>query len=146
MNLKKLTEGKAYGFYVSVAMILLSVITAIVYVACFAGEEKYHIMNYGAFAFMLIGAVAGIVLLVLKKYEWVPYILGGCAFIGLLLFIYGIYYYCSVVFVGIDLHEFSPESIINMILFFGTTILGVVNVFLPQIKKEKQELVESEAK
>ena len=144
MNLKKITEGKKPGFYVSVAMSFLCLLTAIVYICCYQSEVDYHIINYWAFAFMLIGAIAGLAMLVFKLEKFVPYVVAGFSFLGLLFFIYGIYYYASVVFVDIDLHGFTAKDITCFILFIGTTVLGIVDIFLPQSVKKETITTESE--
>ena len=55
MKLADLKKGKAVGFYVTLGLILASLITAIVYIACFFGTDE---MNYVSFAILLLGAIA----------------------------------------------------------------------------------------
>lgn len=141
MNFNEFKKGKLPGFWVSVGLIFLSILIAIIYIACFVGTEE---MNYFAFTFLLIGAIGGAVLIVLKKYDIATYVIGACVFIALLFYIYAVYYYVSVVMVGIDLDHFSAEFIVTTILLVIATIAGIANIFLPQVKTEDVALKESE--
>lgn len=136
MNLQKITEGKKPGFWVTVGLIVLSIITAITYIACFSNTDE---MNYFAFAFLLVGAVAGIGLIAFKKYTLASYVVAGSIFIALLFYIYAVYYYVSVVMVGIDLDHFSTEFIICTILFLVAFVGGLVDVFMGQTKEKAIE-------
>ena len=42
MKLADLKKGKAVGFYVTLGLILASLITAIVYIACFFGTDEMN--------------------------------------------------------------------------------------------------------
>lgn len=143
MNLHSFIEGKKPGFWVTVGLIVLSIVTAITYVACFTNTDE---MNYFAFAFLLIGAVAGIGLIAFKKYTLATYVVAGCVFVALLFYIYAVYYYVSVVLVGIDEDHFSTEFIICTILFAVTFIGSLVDVFLGQTKEISTEVKEEIAK
>lgn len=129
-------KDKAVGFWFTAAIAALSLVTAIVYAVCYAGTEN---INWFSFAFMLAAFVAAVVLVVLGKIKLAPYIQAALVFLSLLCFIYGIYYYVSVVLVGIDLDTFDPEFIVCTVLYAVTFGLGVANVFLKQIKDEVRE-------
>lgn len=132
MKFKDFTKDKLPGFWVSVGVTLLSLITAITYIACYTNTDK---MNYWGFAFLLIGAIATLVLGIFKKYTYIPYVLGFCSFMGLLFYIYAMYYYVSVVMVGIDLDHFEPQFIVCTIFIAITFIAGVVDIFMNQTKQ-----------
>ena len=83
--------------------------------------------------------LAGGVLIALKKYSYAPYALAVLIFLSLLFFIYGIYYYVSVVMVGIDLDSFDPEFIVCTIFYILAFGVSVANLFIRQIKKEAVE-------
>ena len=142
MKLADLKKGKAVGFYVTLGLIFASLITAIVYIACFFGTDE---MNYVSFAILLLGAIASGALVFFKKYTIASYVVASSIFLALLFYIYAVYYYVSVVLVGIDLDHFSAQFIITTIFFLLSFIVGVVNVFLPQVKEEEIP-VESEVK
>ena len=112
--IREYLKDKAIGFWFSVSLVLLTAVTAIVYVSC----------------------IATVVLILLKKFEYASYAAALLIFLSLLFFIYGIYYYVSVVLVGIDLDSFSAEFIACTVLYALTFGLGVANVFLRPLKKE----------
>ena len=129
--LTKYIKDKSIGFWFCAAITLLSLVTSIVYAVCYAGSDN---INWGSFAFMLAAAAAAVVLTVLKKHRLASYVQAFLVFMALLFFIYGIYYYISVVMVGIDLDSFTPEFIVCTILYLLAFGLSVANVFLKQTK------------
>ncbi len=129
-------KDKDVGFWFSASLVVFSLITAVVYAACYAGTDN---INWISFALMLAAAVSGAVLIALKLYVYVPYVLAALIFLSLLFFVYGIYYYVSVVMVGIDLDNFEPQFIICAIMYILAVGASVANVFLRQIKKEVRE-------
>ncbi len=129
-------KDKDVGFWFSASLVVFSLITAVVYAACYAGTDN---INWISFALMLAAAVSGAVLIALKLYVYVPYVLAALIFLSLLFFVYGIYYYVSVVMVGIDLDHFEPQFIICAIMYILAVGASVANVFLRQIKKEVRE-------
>ena len=131
---KKLFEGKKYGFYVSLAIMVLSLVTGIVYISCYNGTDEF---NTWSFAFLIIGIVLSAGLLAFKKERAAADVLGLCVFLGVLFYIYAIYYYVSVVMVGIDLDHFSNEFIVTTTFFVITLVLALVNMFLPQAKAKE---------
>ena len=137
-KIKAYLKDKDVGFYFSASLVLVALITALVYAVSYAGTDN---INWLSFAFLLLAAAAAIVLIVLKLYNYVPYVLAAGIFVSLLFFIYGIYYYVSVVMVGIDLDSFEPQFIVCTILYVLAFGVGVANVFLRQIKKEAVENV-----
>lgn len=130
-NVKDYIKNKGIGFYFTVGIALFSVVTAIVYAACYTGTDS---MSWIAFALLLVGVVGSAVLVVFKQYNWAPIAQAVLNFLAFLFFAYGIYYYVSVVMVGIDLTSFEPAFFVNIILFVINFGLSVANVFLRQIK------------
>lgn len=128
-------KDKSVGFWFSAALVLLSLVTAVVYAASYAGTDN---INWVAFALLLAAAVGAAVLIILKQYKYVPYLQAILIFLSLLFFIYGIYYYVSVVMVGIDLDHFEPQFFACTILFLISFGVGVANVFLKQTKDLSQ--------
>ena len=96
-----------------------------------------------AFVFILLAAISGGTLIALKQYKYAPYAIAVFVFLSLLFFIYGIYYYVSVVMVGIDLDTFDPQFIVCALFFMLAFGLSIANLFLKQIKdggrKDEQE-------
>ena len=129
-------KDKAVGFWFSVSVAVLSLATAVAYAVCYAGSDE---INWVSFALMAAAFAAAVVLIVLKRYKWAAYAQAALIFLSLLFFIYGIYYYVSVVLVGIDLDTFSAEFWVCSALYLLCFGLGVANVFLKQTKSEVAE-------
>ena len=135
-GIKGFLSNKRYGFYVTLALIVLSVVTAIVYAVSYG---KYvSMMSWTAFVLLLVGAVGAVALIALKQTKWAYAPLAICAFIALLLFIKHIYNYVAVVVVGIDLSGISGQFLACTVFFALTFLASVVNVFLAQEKEENE--------
>lgn len=130
-NLKEYAKDKGIGFYFTAAIALLTLITAIVYAAGFAGTDD---MSWAAFALLLVGLAGSVALIAFKQYFWAPIVQAVFCFLALLMFIYGIYYYVSVVMTGIDATAFSAQFWVSTILFALLFVLSVANIFLSQTK------------
>ena len=127
-------KNKPLGFWFSVGIGAFALVTAVVYVACYAGTDN---MNWVSFALMLAAFIVSAVLIPLDKFvKYLPYAQALLIFLSLLFFIYGIYYYVSVVAVGIDLDHFDHEFIVCVIFFVLALGVSIANVFLRQ-EKEK---------
>lgn len=136
MNVKNYLKDKGLGFWFFVAATLLALVTSIVYAACYAGTDN---INWGAFALMVAAFACGVVLIALNRCKWLLYAQSLAVFVSLLLFVYGIYYYVSVVMVGIDADHFDAAFIINTILYILTFALSIANLFLKQTKTVKDK-------
>lgn len=141
VKFKNFTDDKATGFWFTVAICALSLVTSVVYAACYARTDN---INWLSFAFMLAAFLGAFFMTVLKQYKYTPYLQAVFTFVSLLLYIYGIYYYVSVVMVGIDLDHFEPPFFITVILFLTTFGLSVANVFLKQTKENEKEVKPNE--
>lgn len=135
-------KNKTVGFWFSVGIGAFALVTAVVYVACYAGTDN---INWASFALMLAASVSAALIPLNKFVKYLPYVQALLIFLSLLFFIYGIYYYVSVVAVGIDLDHFDPEFIVCVILFAIATGVSIANVFLPQEKEKEKAPVADEA-
>ena len=134
MNLKNLFSKKPVGFYVTLATIGLTLVTAVTYFLCYNNTDNF---NNWAFIILLVSFVLAVVLVLLKQFKLVPYALGLLNYVAMLFFIYGIYYYVSVVLVGIDLDHFENEFFISTIAFAVLVVLSVIAIFMKQVKEEE---------
>ena len=133
--MKKLLENKAYGYYVTLALSVLSVVVAVVYAVLYSGSRY---MSLPAVILPIVGAVAAVALgFVRGGGKWANAVLALCDFVALLFYIYGIYFYVSVVLVGIQASSFNSQFVICTVLFVGLLIANLVNVFLKQEKEAK---------
>jgi hypothetical protein len=133
-NLKAFFKDKSYGFYASVVVFVLSLITAIVYAANYSGTKE---MSWAAFIIILVGLVAAVVLGVFGKYRWIPVAMAVADFAALLLFIKAVYFYVSVVLYGINGSAFSPQFTTSTVFLIITFVLSIANIFLKQVKDEE---------
>ena len=134
MNIKGLFKNKSIGFYVTLGTIGLALITAVAYLLCYNNTDNF---NVWAFIVLLVSVVASVILVLIKQYKIAPYALGFLNFVALLFYVYGIYYYVSVVLVGIDLDHFEPQFFVSTILFVVLLGASVAAIFMKQEKEEE---------
>ncbi len=123
--------NKSIGYYFSAVITLLSLVTAIVYAATYAGTAY---ISWMAFVLLLVLFVVNVALFLLAQLEWTTLSSVVLATIAVCFFAYGIYFYVSIVMVGIDLQTFDNNFIINAILFVLLLSLSISNVFLKKLK------------
>lgn len=93
--LKKFFSGKAFGYYVTLAVSLLFLISGIVYVVQYAKDTRdYQILTT---VLLFVGFAVSVVLLALKQDKYTPYVQGVFSLCALLFFIRKIYWYISEV-------------------------------------------------
>lgn len=130
--MKDLLANKKYGFFVTLALMLLSVVTMIVYASIYGGTR---FMSWAGFWVVLAGVVVAAALILVKQERWVPALLLATNFIGFLLYVYYIYFHVSVILVGIQSAGFPPEFFVNVAFFVVTLVVSVANIYLPQNKE-----------
>lgn len=130
--MKELLANKKYGFFVTLALMLLSVVTMIVYASIYGGTR---FMSWAGFWVVLAGVVVAAALILVKQERWVPALLLVTNFIGFLLYVYYIYFHVSVILVGIQSAGFPPEFFVNVVFFVVTLAVSVANIYLPQNKE-----------
>lgn len=131
--MKEFFANKKYGFYVTLATILLAIVTLIVYVSIYS-STRY--MSWEAFWIILVGAVLSVVLILLKQYRFAPALLLTANFVGMLFFIYHIYFFVSSAVVGIQFSGFPPEFFVNIVFYVLTLVVSIAAVFLPQAEEK----------
>lgn len=135
-SMKEYLAKKKFGFYVTLGVALIAIITALVYFFGYENEPRFLSMTS---VWLLVGgAIGAIALSILNLDELGAAVIAVCSLIALMLYIYIIYNYVVVVLVGIDLSSFSVEFISSTVLFATTFVASVVAVFLPK-KKAKEE-------
>ena len=133
--MKKLLENKSYGYYVTLVLSVLSVVIAVVYAVMYNGSRY---MSVPAAILPIVGAVAAVGLgFVPGGAKAANAVLALCDFVALLFYIYGIYFYVSVVLVGIQASSFNGQFVTCTGAFVGLLIANLVNVFLQQVKEVK---------
>lgn len=127
--MKEALRNKAFGFRLTLACILFSAVTAVVYALIYS-RSRY--MSWAAFGVMLAGVILTAVLILLKQYRFAPAVLMTGDFLSLLLFVYYIYFYISSVATGIQFSGFPPEFFVNIAFYAVALTLSVVCVFMKQ--------------
>ncbi len=130
MNHNQSHVGKKFGFYVTIGIAFLAIVTAFVYYAGYGAIPRF--MSWPAFYLLLAGAVVSVVLLFTPLNQFGPAVLALASLVSLLLFIKIIYNYVAVVMVGIDLANFDPEFLASTVMFVLTFLASVMCLFLPQ--------------
>lgn len=132
MILKRYFKDASIGVWFSLAVSVLAFIGSIIYISAFNGTNEF---NGAAFGLTLSVFLVSLILLGLRQYVFVPYVQLSLLLPAFMLYIYGMYYYVSIVIVGIDLQSFSTEFIACTVFFVLALVLGVANVFIRQDKR-----------
>ena len=136
-KIKSFFASKSYGFYVTLCLIVLSIITASLYAVNYKDFVAY--MDWTAVILILVAVCLSIAMIVFKLGKFAPAVLAVGNFAGLLIYIQKIYGYVAVVMVGIDVNTFSAQFLICTTFFALTSIISLVNVYLKQDKVNKVE-------
>lgn len=132
MSKKNFSKRKSYGFYVTLGLILLAIVSAIIY-ASFFHVTRY--MSWGAVAVMIGGAVVALLLPIFKQAKLSCFVLALTNFVGFLMYAYYIYFYVSIVLVGIQASSFSWQFILCTTLFGVLLVGSILNIFFEQEKE-----------
>lgn len=124
----KQLKNRSRAFYGTLICSGVSVITMIVYAAIYASTR---FMAREALLCMTGGVLLGLVLLFTNHERFAPSALLVGNFLGLLFYIYHIYFFVSSVVTGIQFSGFPPEFFVNAVMFGITLVLSIVCVFLP---------------
>lgn len=134
MKNNPLFKDKSYGFYVTLTLTVLTAVAAVLYAALYNGSRY---MSMPAVVIMLAGAVISAALGFTRYAKWSCVVLALADFAGLLLYIYGIYFYVSIVMVGIQASSFNWQFLLCTTVFVVLLAANVVNVFLKQVREEE---------
>ncbi len=137
-KVKAYLSKKSYGFYVSLAVVLLTIITMIVYSASYGSVERY--MSWTAVGVMVAGMIVGLALCIFNLGDWGAAVMAVTNFVGLSQYITTIYNYVAVVLVGIDINTFSAAFYACTVLFVLLFVVSLANVFFKQEKDKEVEL------
>ena len=133
-KLKDFLSDKSYGFYVTLVAIAMTVATAIVYAVSYGHDLD---MSWWAFALLVVGAFINVVLIFLKQNFWGSILMALCDFLAVLIFIYPVYFYLSVVAYGINDSAFSPAFTSSTTMLVLTLIISIASTFMRQRKEKK---------
>lgn len=130
----KFFRNKGIGYWLTLCLVALAVITAAVYADSYANYPNH--MSWPAVALLVGGAVIALVLSFINKLSnWAPWVQVATIFSSLMLFIQHLYTYVVVVLVGIDLNTFTPQFILCSVLYGVSVVLSIVNIYLKQVKE-----------
>lgn len=125
--------NKTLGFRVTLVTMVLSLVTALVYLAIYS-SSRY--MSWQAFGIMVAGVVVAAVLIALKQVRFAPSALLLGDFLSLLFYVYYIYFYISSVATGIQFSGFPLEFFVNAVLYGLSLVLSIACVFMRQTAEE----------
>ena len=124
------------GLFVTLGLALLSLIYPWIYFFFYFNSNEFSLF---AMLLPLIGVVFTLVLEVLSLYRFAPYALFLGNVSGLAFYIYGMYYYISIVQSAIDAQGLSFAFLFPAILIGLALLISIINVFLSQTKEEKNK-------
>lgn len=125
-------KNKSAGFWLSSAAIVLVVVLSLAYNIMYAGKSDYTVC---AFLFPLVAVVLSVVLYAFGFDELSPVCLLVGFLAGFAFYVYSMYYYVSVVMVGIDAESFDFAFIFTMVVFLAGIVLSAVSMFFPSKAK-----------
>lgn len=132
---KNYFKERSYGFYVTLGIVLFSVVTAIVYAALYGDTPRF--MAWSVFVSLIVGAVVALACTFLRLDQLAPAALALTSLIALLRYIRVIYNYVVVVLVGIDVDSFEPRFIASMVLLSILLVASIADIFLKQSKEKR---------
>lgn len=136
MKIKQTLAEKCPGFYVMLAAAILAIVTAIAYAVSYSTLTQY--LSWSAVVLLIGGAIVAVVLAFTNLDELGTGILALCSLIAMLMYVKLIYYYVSVVIVGIDVQSFDMAFITSAVLFVLTFVVSVVAIFVPKTKEQEE--------
>ena len=104
----------------------LSVVTAFLYRGWFIGSAEFNEIAF----YLMIGASALGILAIIGLGDFAASVQFLMLLAGSMFYIYGMYYYVSIVLVGIDLQSFSTAFIACSALVGSTVVLSTLNVLI----------------
>lgn len=104
----------------------LSVVTAFLYRGWFIGSAEFNEIAF----YLMIGAGALGILAIIGLGDFAASVQFLMLLAGSMFYIYGMYYYVSIVLVGIDLQSFSTAFIACSALVGSTVVLSTLNVLI----------------
>lgn len=132
MFIKNYLRNYPVGFYTSAGVAGASLILALFYTVAYSGSDEFSLLAAIMPAICVVGTI---LLAALKLYEWIAAFETVTLLTGLSFYVYSIYYYVSVVIIGIDASSFGAAFIISSVLYLLATAGACVNVFVTN-KKE----------
>ena len=105
---------------------VLSVVTALLYRSWFIGSAEFNQIAF----YLMIGAGALGILAIIGLGDFAASVQFLMLVAGSMFYIYGMYYYVSIVLVGIDLQSFSTAFIACSALVGSTVALSTLNVLI----------------
>ena len=155
MNLGSYLKDKKIGFWFSVAITVLFLVSGILYLAIAPGLDEYvrfakMVVSMGFLTFVgvfsIVGAVISIILIATKQYKFLGYVQFAFGLLGFVFFVYASFQYIFEMYVGIEITfaEMYPSFVVMGIFFLSTLVLSIANVFLKQTSTAKLEEVAHE--
>ncbi len=149
-KLKNYFKSKALGFYFTAAVVVLSFLQLIVYIAAFTPVSWESYMHWTVIFFSVLAIISGAGLSVLKVTSpWAPVAATLMEFLSLLMFVrYGYMYFSQIFFGGFSfalVFQIYYGYLVSIILYILILGLGTASIFLKQTKAVENCKTENEA-
>ncbi len=119
--MKTILQSKRFGFYFTLA--------SLVYFLIYHGSNEWNLLSF--LALLISGLACPLIRFIPRFGHLTKLLLLGGISVALFAYVYGVYYYVSVVIADIDLHGYSAEFIF-LTAFYGLLLcLAIANLFLP---------------
>lgn len=138
--MKSFFQNKGVGYYVSVAVGVISLVAAIIYAVVYGSYRSNNnegVMSWAAFAMLLVCFALPILGGLFKLEKFTPYGVFAAGLLGLVFYIYKIYYHASVLIAGIELQDNKSTFFFISGMMVVVFVLTIVAFFLPQNKEAK---------
>lgn len=145
-KLKTYFKSKALGFYFTAAVVVLSFVQLIVYVAAFTPVSWESYMHWTVIFFSVLAILSGVGLSVFKiTSPWAPAAATLMEFLSFLMFMrYGYMYFSQIFYSGVTLSlifQMYYGYLVSIILYVVVFGLGIAAMSLKQNKYVEAEAV-----
>lgn len=122
-------NNKISGYYCSIALVALMLITAIVYSCGFSQSDS---MSWWALVLLIAGIAAGIVLFLLDKMRYLPLLAFVINLLAAVCYGAGVFDYVFDAIVGIDVVGVSASFVVCTVLFGALVIFNILTLCMEQ--------------
>lgn len=126
-KLKEYFSTKRHGFYLVLSTIVLAIVTIIIF---FVGVGEGY-LSWVSFGCLLALVLGDLILLALKKDNFVPALNTICSGLAIAFFINACYSYVATVMTGIDIESFSMPWILTTVFSVLLFVISIITVFAP---------------
>ncbi|MBQ1490609.1 MAG: hypothetical protein IIZ39_01510 [Blautia sp.] len=126
-------KKKGAGRAVTVLGMILALVAAGVYAAIYA-STRY--MSWMTVVCLVAGVLLTGLLLAFRQYRFAPTVLFVAVTVGIMFYVYHIYFFISSVVVGIQFSGFPPSFFVGIACFVVALAVSIAAIFVPFGEKQ----------